>query len=166
MPAETEPGPGDWVPLASGNDANGWIRDVTPFMIQNSTQFRTKGPHALTSPQYAREFNEVKAVGHSRDPTKTTRTQHQTDASLYWAQHPPRTWGRIVRGLETERGLSTADGARLYAQIYLTGADAAISIWDDKEHWGFWRPITAIQQAATDGNPATVGRPDLGLADR
>ena len=155
------PGPGDWRPLssaASANDPNGWIRNVTPFMIRSSSQFRTKGPYALTSPQYAREFNEVKALG-IKDPTKTTRTQHQTDAALYWSQHPPRTWGRIVRGLETERGLSTADGARLYAQIYLTGADAAISIWDDKEHWGFWRPITAIQQAASDGNPATVADP-------
>lgn len=152
--------PGDWRPTPTGfvNDPNGWIRDVTPFLIQSSSQFRTKGPYALTSPQYAREFNEVKAVG-IKPPAATTRTQHQTDAVLYWAVHPPRTWARIVRGLETERGLSTADGARLYAQIYLTGADAAISIWDDKEHWGFWRPITAIREAATDGNPATVADP-------
>ncbi len=150
------PGPGDWRPLASGNDPNGWIRNVTPFLIKSASQFRTKGPYALKSPQYAREFDEVKALGAK---TNSTRTQHQSDAAVYWAQHPGRTWGRIVRGLETERGLSTADGARLYAQIYLTAADAAITVWADKEHWGFWRPFTAIREAASDGNPRTDADP-------
>jgi hypothetical protein len=154
VPAVLEPG--DWRPLASGNDPNGWVRNVTPFLINSASQFRTKGPWPLTSPQYAREFNEVKSVGAK---TNSTRTQHQTDAALYWAVHPGRTWARIVRGIETERGLSTADGARLYAQIYLTAADAAISTWADKEYWGFWRPLTAIREAASDGNPATEADP-------
>ena len=91
--------------------------------------------------------------------TNSTRTQHQTDAAQYWAVHPGRTWARIVRGIETERGLSTADGARLYAQIYLTAADAAISVWAEKEYWGFWRPLTAIREAASDGNPRTEADP-------
>jgi hypothetical protein len=154
VPAVLEPG--DWRPLASGNDPNGWIRNVTPFLINSASQFRTKGPWPLTSPQYAREFNEVKSVGAK---TNSTRTQHQTDAALYWAVHPGRTWARIVRGIESERGLSTADGARLYAQIYLTAADSAISVWADKEYWGFWRPLTAIREAASDGNPATEADP-------
>ena len=154
VPAVLEPG--DWRPLASGNDPNGWIRNVTPFLVNSASQFRTRGPYALTSPQYAREFDEVKAIGAK---TNSTRTQHQTDAALYWAVHPGRTWARIVRGIETERGLSTADGARLYAEIYLTAADAAITVWADKEYWGFWRPFTAIREAATDGNPRTVADP-------
>ena len=154
VPAVLEPG--DWRPLASGNDPNGWIRNVTPFLINSASQFRTKGPWPLTSPQYAREFNEVKSVGAK---TNSTRTQHQTDAALYWAVHPGRTWSRIVRGIDMDRGLSTADGARLYAQIYLTAADSAISIWADKEYWGFWRPLTAIREAASDGNPATEADP-------
>jgi len=154
VPAVLEPG--DWRPLASGNDPNGWIRNVTPFLINSASQFRTKGPWPLTSPQYAREFNEVKAVGAK---TNSTRTQHQTNAALYWAVHPGRTWARIVRGIDMDRGLSTAEGARLYAQIYLTAADSAISIWADKEYWGFWRPLTAIREAASDGNPATEADP-------
>jgi hypothetical protein len=154
VPAVLEPG--DWRPLASGNDPNGWIRNVTPFLINSALQFRTKGPWPLTSPQYAREFDEVKSIGAK---TNSTRTQYQTDAAQYWAVHPGRTWARIVRGIETERGLSTADGARLYAQIYLTAADAAISIWAEKEYWGFWRPLTAIREAASDGNPRTEADP-------
>ena len=38
-------------------------------------------------------------------------------------------------------------------------ADAAISVWHSKYHYGFWRPITAIQLADTDGNPATTADP-------
>jgi hypothetical protein len=34
-----------------------------------------------------------------------------------------------------------------------------IACLQDKERWGFWRPQTAIQLAADDGNPATVADP-------
>jgi hypothetical protein len=158
FPVPDDPAPGEWRPVwpAFVNDPNAWIRNVTPFLIRSSSQFRTKGPRALTSPQYTREFNEVKSLG---SLTSTTRTQHQTDASLYWAVHPAATWSRILRMLDAQAGLSTADGARLYAELYLTAADAAISVWDDKAYWSFWRPITAIREADTDGNPATEADP-------
>jgi hypothetical protein len=38
-------------------------------------------------------------------------------------------------------------------------ADAAIGCWKDKYYWQFWRPITAIREASTDGNPATEADP-------
>jgi hypothetical protein len=147
--------PGEWRPVlpAFVNDPNAWVKDVKPFLIESADQFRTKGPWPLESPQYAREFDEVKSIGALNS---TTRTQHQTDAAIYWGTvSPPGTWSRIVRMLDTQEGLSTADGARLYAQLYLTAADAFIAVWDDKAHWSFWRPITAIREADTDGNPAT-----------
>lgn len=40
-----------------------------------------------------------------------------------------------------------------------SAADAAISCWRAKFDFAFWRPITAIQLADTDGNPATVAEP-------
>jgi hypothetical protein len=158
FPLPAVPGPGQWRPVlpAFANDPNAWLRNVKPFMIESASQFRTKGPWSLTSPQYTREFNEVKEIG---SKTSTTRTEHQTDAVLYWAVHPGATWSRIVRMLDTREGLSTADGARLYAELYLTAADSAISVWDDKAYWSFWRPITAIREADTDGNPATEPDP-------
>ena len=48
----------------------------------------------------------------------------------------------------------------MFAMQYLTGADALIAVWDDKAHWTFWRPITAIREAGSDGNKATEA--DLG----
>ncbi len=133
-------------------DPNSWTKDVKPFMIENSSQFRSKGPYPLTSPQYAREFNEVKAIGSA---TSTTRTADQTHAARYWAENPPATWSRIFRMLDEGQGLTIEDAARYYAMLYLTAADAFITIWADKAYWSFWRPITAIREAATDGNPAT-----------
>jgi hypothetical protein len=147
--------PGEWRPVlpAFVNDPAAWVKDVKPFLIESADQFATRGPWPLTSPQYAREFNEVKSIGALNS---TTRTQYQTDAAIYWGTvSPPGTWSRIVRMLDTQEGLSTADGARLYAQLYLTAADAFIAVWTDKARWSFWRPITAIRLADTDLNPAT-----------
>ena len=38
-------------------------------------------------------------------------------------------------------------------------ADAAIISWDCKYVFNYWRPITAIQEAGSDGNPATEADP-------
>jgi hypothetical protein len=146
--------PGAWRPTLPMfvNDPNAWLKDVKPFLIESSSQFRTKGPHALTSNQYAKEFAEVKAIGSA---TSATRTADQTLAANYWAEHPVRTWSRIVRTLATQQNVSTVDSARLFAMVYLTAADSAITVWEDKARWSFWRPITAIREADTDGNPKT-----------
>ena len=41
----------------------------------------------------------------------------------------------------------------------LTAGDALINCWNDKYHWGSWRPISAIRHADQDGNPATTADP-------
>ena len=147
-------GPGVWRPVlpAFVNDPNAWLKDVEPFLIRSSSQFRSRGPLELTSRKYAREFDEVKSIGSA---TSTTRTSDQTLAARYWAENPPGTWSRIFRTLSAQEGLSLVENARFFAILYLTGADSLISVWDDKAHWSFWRPITAIQEAGTDGNPRT-----------
>ena len=146
--------PGVWRPVlpAFVNDPNAWLKDVKPFLIESSSQFRSKGPLPLTSRKYAREFSEVKSLGSA---ASTTRTADQTLAARYWAENPPATWSRIIRTLSAQQGLSMAENARLFAMLYMTAADALISVWDDKAHSSFWRPITAIREADTDGNPAT-----------
>ena len=152
-------GPGVWKPVlpAFTSDPTAWLKDVQPFLIRSASQFRSKGPHGLTSRKYAREFNEVKSLGSA---TSTARTADQTLAARYWAENPPGTWSRIFRTLSAQEGLSLVDNARLYAMLYLTAADALIGVWDDKAHWSFWRPITAIREADIDGNPTT--EPDAG----
>jgi hypothetical protein len=70
-------GPGQWRPVGPGfvNDPNAWVRNVRPFTLPIAEYFHTSGPPALTSAQYAAEFNEVKALGAA---TGSTRTAAQT----------------------------------------------------------------------------------------
>jgi hypothetical protein len=149
--------PGAWRPVLPtfGNDPNAWVKDVKPFLIKGASQFRSHGPYDLTSRKYAREFNEVKTVGSASAPI-TDRSLDQTNAALYWAENPPRTWNRILNSLSASRGVSLVENARLFAEVYLTVADAFIAVWDEKGHYSFWRPITAIREADTDGNHRTA----------
>jgi hypothetical protein len=148
----TGTGLGDWRPTPTVNDPNAWLKDVKPFLIRSASQFRSDGPYSLTSRKYARDFAEVKELG---SLGSTARTTDQTLAANYWALNPPATWNRIFRTLSTQNGLSTVENARFFAMLYLTASDALISVWDDKERWSFWRPMTAIHEADTDGNPKT-----------
>ena len=61
--------------------------------------------------------------------------------------------------------MSLVDNARLFAMLYMTAADALITVWNDKAHYLFWRPITAIREADTDGNPGRRRTTGLAAAD-
>lgn len=139
------------------NDPFAWLKDVRPFLVRSSSQFGSAGPLPLASRQYARELAEVQLVG---SVASTTRTAYQTHAARYWAENPPATWSRIFRTLSAQQGLSLTENARLYAMLYLTAADALITVWTDKARFLFWRPITGIREADSDGNPATTADPN------
>ena len=134
-----------------------WVGNVRPFVVPSVEMLRTRPPHPLTSRAYARELNEIKDVGalHS-----TTRTPDQTSAAIFWQDHAFALWNRTFRTLATNRKLDIVDSARLFATENLAAADAAIGCWNNKYRWNTWRPITAIREAATDGNRATEGDPD------
>lgn len=38
-------------------------------------------------------------------------------------------------------------------------ADSAIAVWNAKFRYAWWRPMTAIREADTDGNPKTAAVP-------
>jgi hypothetical protein len=48
----------------------------------------------------------------------------------------------------------------MFAMLFLAGADTAITVWNDKAKYSFWRPITAIREADSDGNPLTAADPN------
>jgi hypothetical protein len=137
-------------------DPSPWVGNVTPFLVPNAEMLRTDGPNALTSTAYAEDFKEVKSLG---SLTSTTRTPDETTAAIFWQSQPGGLYGGVMRSLSARFGLSTADNARLFATASLAGADGAIGCWNDKYVWNFWRPIDAIHEAATDGNPDTVADP-------
>lgn len=134
-----------------------WVGYVHPFLVPDVEMLRSDGPNPLTSAAYADDFNEVKELG---SLTSTRRTADQTEAAIFWQDHGPALWNRVLRALAASRGLDIAENARLFAMVNLAAADGAIGCWNDKAYWNFWRPITAIREAATDGNPATEADPN------
>jgi hypothetical protein len=117
---------------------------------------RSDGPNALTSAAYAEDFNEVKELG---SLASTSRTADQTAASIFWQDSGIAIWNRVFRALAESERLDGVESARLLAMTNLAGADGSIGCWNDKYYWSFWRPITAIREAAADGNPATEADP-------
>jgi hypothetical protein len=134
-----------------------WVGFVKPFVVPNVEILRSDGPNALTSAAYARDFNEIEELG---SLTSTKRTADQTEAAIFWQDSGPAIWNRVYRSSATSRGLDIVDSARLFAMTNLAAADGSIGCWNDKAYWSFWRPITAIREAASDGNPATEADPN------
>ena len=156
--------PGGWrlVPPATVTDPGAWLKDVTPFVLHDPDRFRGRPPLRLGSRAYARDFNEVKAIGRTDSP----RTPDQTAAAQYWGTtNATATMASIIRSVADTQGGTLADHARLLARVYTNAADALIVTWRDKARYSFWRPFHAIREAASDGNPATEADPDLDVDD-
>jgi len=150
---------GNWRPAPPEDAEEGasWVGNVTPFVVADVSELRLRPPLDVTSPEYAADFNEVRELG---SLTSTTRTADQTEAALFWQGHGVAMHNAVVRHLATTADLDVADTARLLAMTNLALADAGIGCWENKYHWNFWRPITAIRLAADDGNPDTEPDPE------
>jgi hypothetical protein len=148
---------GEWRPTNGVNDPFAWVARVTPFLLDSADQVRTKGPNALNSGAYTKEYNEVKAFGGNGTTTPSLRTPKQTATAQFFVVNPVELFNRTFRGIATTEGLTLQQEARLFAMLDIVGADALIGCWDDKAFWSFWRPVTAIQQGDSDGNIHTVG---------
>jgi hypothetical protein len=129
---------------------------VTPFVLASTSQFRPGPPYNLRSKKYAADFNEVKSLGAFNS---TTRTAEQEEIAMFWAEGAPQGWNRIARSASRHRGFDLWENARLFGVLNLASADAYITDFANKYLYEFWRPITAIRAAASDGNPNTTADP-------
>jgi hypothetical protein len=148
--------PGVWV--ATGPAAPvlpGW-GNVTVWVLRDRSQFEPDGPPALHSRRYARDVNEVKEIGALTSPT---RTAEQTEIGRFWLATPTAIWNGVARQVIQARGLDLSASARALALIYLASADASVACWTAKYTFNFWRPISAIRNAAGDDNPRTEADP-------
>lgn len=147
--------PGDWQPVNGTTPPPlrpGWGL-VKPFGILAGDQFRLPAPPALHTGKYANDYNEVKRLGSVNSPF---RPQDRTDvARLFAAATPTQAWNTVARQASQAQGLSLSANARLFALLNMSMADAAISCFDTKYHYNFWRPQAAIRGGATDGNKLT-----------
>lgn len=148
--------PGEWRRTSPGAAVTLWTAHVTPFLVHSPEQFRPEGPNPLTTEDYADQFEETRLYGAK---TGSLRSAEQTEIGVFWTENTVRQYNRALRGLANERGLVVADSARLFVMTSLTAADAMITCWNTKYHYLAWRPVTAIREADTDGNPATAPDP-------
>jgi hypothetical protein len=152
------PAPGVWRPTPPANLAMfvPWMGSVTPLLVRSAAQFDPGPPPAMSSAQYARDFNEVKSLGAS---TGSARTAEQTATALFFSGNAAVQFNAAMTDLIGARHLGIVDTARMYAAVDMSMADAVISVWYTKLKYGFWRPITAINLADTDPNPDTQATP-------
>ncbi|PYU38169.1 MAG: hypothetical protein DMG54_30950 [Acidobacteria bacterium] len=151
-------GPGIWVPtppafLAALAPETPFVQ---PFALNSASQFRPDPPFSLTSEDWARDYNEIKALGPA---VGSLRTPEQTDIARFWSDNPPLQWNRAWRALSVAKNLGLADNARYFAMLATASADALIACWDAKYFYNFWRPVTAIRAGDTDGNSETAPDP-------
>jgi hypothetical protein len=145
--------PGEWRPVPPvGNNVFQWIKDVKTFALKSASQLTVEPPPALTSPEYAADFNEVKALGRQ---TGSSRTEAEFMLASFVSANVFPFANRGLRDIAAANGLDTVEQARLFAMTSMAAADALISCWYNKDHYLTWRPQTAIREAANDGNPAT-----------
>jgi hypothetical protein len=153
------PAPGVWRPASPAflPMAVPWMGGVKPLLVRSGAQFGEPGPPpALTSARYTRDFNEVKALGSA---TSAVRTPEQTSTALFFSGNAAAQFNAALQDQIAVRHLDIVDAARMFAAVDMSEADAIISVWDAKYLYGFWRPITAINLADTDGNPRTIADP-------
>jgi hypothetical protein len=165
----TAPGPGAWrlTPPYQAPQTP-WLGSVQPFLLKSAGQFKPEPPLPLTSREWVRQFDEIKAWGKS---TSTLRNAEQTAIARFYTANVIRQFNRAARDLATARALSLRDTARLIAMVNAVSADALMSVLGAKYQFLFWRPVTAIDPTSVsadgfgpvpgfdDGNPATVEEP-------
>ena len=169
--------PGHWrqdpislIPIALGAHWGG----CKPFVIKSTKQFLAPPPPALSSAAYTTAYNEAKNFGGDGIHTPTQRTPEQTFIGTFWAYDgtpslcaPPRLYNQITVHIADQTNLKPLQLARLLALVNDAMADTAMTVWESKFYYDFWRPVTAIRESdpgtgptgAGDGNDATTGDP-------
>ena len=158
-PQGTEPGQWRFTPGTDFAFAPGWGA-VDPFALRAADQFPAAPPYPLTSAAYARDVDEVQSLGGDGVSTPTARTPRQTETAHFWLESSPLAWNRIGRTLAVKKDLGLWRSARLFGLLDAALADGYIASFHTKfDVYRFWRPVTAIRLADTDGNPATGADP-------
>lgn len=169
--------PGAWGAGAGTFLKSAWS-NLTPFTMNTQNQFRPAGMNMgtsmdrnvsyvafngdyqawVSSQSYTQQFNQLKSIGGTNS---TTRTAEQTEIAYFWVDgpgtaSPPGHWNRIAQTVSASMGLSVEENARLFGLLNIAQADVGIATWEAKVAFDNWRPMLAINTAATDGNPDTI----------
>jgi len=132
--------PGRYVPTVIPVSAT-WPRRK-PWVMERASQFRPGPPPELASAVWARDLQEVRALGAKNS---SARTPEQTEIAQFWEDTRPLVYYPVLRAVAQLPGRTLAQNARLYAAAGMAMDDALIAVFDAKYIYNFWRPITAIR---------------------
>jgi hypothetical protein len=142
--------PGVYVPTAL-TVGSVWPQ-MKPFALKEPSQFRPAPPVALDSDEFAKSYNELREYG---GKASAKRSPEQTETASFWLMVGPLAYHPLFRQICTAKALSVVDCARTMALGAMALTDAYIAVYDAKYQYDFWRPITAIRNGDTTGNPNT-----------
>jgi hypothetical protein len=123
-----------------------------PWLMTKADQFRPGPPPKLTSELWARDYNEIKAIG---SKNSTTRSAEQTAVARFWEATQPPIYQALLRSAANTPAREITRNARLFMAASQALDDAAIAVFEAKYQYNFWRPVTAIRNGDIDGNDAT-----------
>ena len=153
LPSSTAPGVWQPTPPAFGPGILLQWRNVTPFGIRSSKQFRSSPPPELTSFKYARSYQEVMSVG---DLNSTLRPQDRSDVARFFAAASAAyAWNSAARQIIAAHPLPLVEEARVFALLNMAMSDGLVSSMETKYFYVNWRPVTAIRRGDIDSNQKT-----------
>ena len=133
---------------------------VTPFALPGIEDFMAAPPPALTSSQYAKDYNEVQQVGGVVSSTRPF--DREQVVRFYGFSSPGYLFSSVARQLAAAQGRSMSHTARALALIMMATSDSLVTSFASKYEYKLWRPETAIRAGDNDGNTKTDG--ELGFA--
>jgi hypothetical protein len=155
--------PGVWQPTPPAFAPAAFVQagDARPFGLPTPYYYLPRRPPSLNSQEYADAVNEIMAIGGT---TSAVRTEEQTLQAKLWASVGYKdlwlgVWNQVARNLAADRRLSLLQSARLFALLNATVHDGVQTAQASKFVYQLWRPVTAIQRAGEDLNPATDADP-------
>ena len=158
------PGPGVWTLPTPDSRATApqtpWLRNITPFMLISSDQFRVEAPPALSSQAFITDLDEVALYGGS---ASALRTSEMSVIARFWTANVINQYNLALRRVAADHSMDIARTARLLAMGNMVVADAGIACWDSKYAYSFWRPIQAVRVSDPTWTPflaPTQNHPD------
>jgi hypothetical protein len=166
--------PAHWQPLtytdATGKvvtqefDSPHWTK-VVPFALESSAQFRSPtGPAKPGTDQYKKQAQDLLDLS-------ANLTEKQKVMVKYWAEEaPPRLWNQFAQSVSRRDGHgrdlkgTEADVKLFFAQSNAI-FDAGIAGWDNKAHFDYVRPISAIRSLFRGQKVKAWGGPGKGTQD-
>lgn len=141
--------PAAWQPLPVPlDDPNGTLQKpltphwggVTPVAI-DVRDYRLAPPAQPGTPEWDAQIEQLIEIN-------ANLTNREKVIAEYWRPvrgTPPMLWGELTAAVSEKYGYGLAEDAKLYFAIHCAMFDAGISCWENKYHYDYVRPVTAIR---------------------